>query len=136
MNSSPPRQAPTSAPSGNFNMPNTTNVGGGVEKKENAVASSVVRSKGIKVATTHIISSRSELVAYLQQSGLDLLTSAVEFQQTGDFLASSYVIYRNHNNQKESLTKFLSRYPQLQDTISMITEQLRGEQSNLHIISK
>ncbi len=136
MNSSP-QQVAKSTPSGNLNMPNMQNVASaGAEKKENAVANSVARSKGIKSATTHIISSRSELVSYLQQSNLDLLTSAVEFQRSGNFLESSYIIYRNHNNQKESLAQFLKRYPQLTDTVSLITEQLRSEQNNLNIISK
>jgi hypothetical protein len=132
----PPTSRPSQMPSNGQNIPNQSNIGGGAENRENAISNSVARSHGIKTATTSIISTRSEFVDYLKKSGLDLLTSAVEFQKTGDFIQSSYIVYRQHNNQKEPLKLFIDRYPQLQDSITQINNSLKAVQTQMNIISK
>jgi hypothetical protein len=133
--SAPQPSAPRSSPSGNgFNMPNLSNTVGSVEK-ENAVQSSVQRGKALKKTTSAIISTRSEFVSYLRQNGLDLLTSAIEFQESGDFVKSSYVIYTQHKNQMEPLALFITRYPQLQESISQINESLKPYQASMKVKS-
>jgi hypothetical protein len=133
--SAPQTSTPRSSPSGNgFNMPSLSNTVGSAEK-ENAVQSSVQRGKVLKKTTNAIISTRSDFVSYLRQSGLDLLTSAIEFQESGDFIKSSYVIYTQHKNQMEPLTLFITRYPQLQESILKISESLKPYQESMKVRS-
>jgi hypothetical protein len=133
--STPTASSPRNTPSGNgFNMPSLSNSVGSQEK-ENAVQSSVTRSKQLKKTTSAIISTRSEFVNYLRKSGLDLLTSAIEFQENGDFIKSSYVIYKQHKNQMEPLGKFITRYPQLQNSILTINQSLKPFQESMKIKS-
>jgi hypothetical protein len=65
-----------------------------------------------------------------------LLTSAVEFQQSGDFIHSSYVVYLNHGRFKESLGEFLSRYPQMSQQVEAINEQLKPVQTKMQVLTK
>jgi hypothetical protein len=130
-----PRNTPSS-PSNVSHAPNQSNVGGGsFEQSPNTFSKSVQRSKVIKSATTSIISSREDFAMYLKKSRLDLLTSAVIFQETGDFITSSYVVYLDHNNTKEPLSLFLQRYPNLMEPIQKINDNLKPLQSSLQIRS-
>ena len=113
-----------SIPSGN-SMPNQSNVAGGFEQKENNFGKSVQKSKTIKQTTASIISSRADFVVYLKRSGLDLLTSAIEFQSNGDFIQSSYIIFVNHGGAKEPLRDFITRYPELESPLNIINEELK-----------
>lgn len=130
-----PKNIPTSA-SNSLNLPSQSNLAGsGIERINNTFSNSVQRSKVIKKATASIISTRGDFVVYLRKSRLDLLTSAVVFQDTGDFIISSYIIYLDHNNTKEPLSSFLQRYPNLIEPIQKISDSLKSLQSNLKIKS-
>jgi hypothetical protein len=130
-----PRSNP-SAPSNGPQQPNQSNVAGaGFEQSPNTFSKSVQRSKVIKKATSGIISSREDFTLYLRKSRLDLLTSAVIFQETGDFIESSYIVYLDHNNTKEPLASFLQRYPNLLEPIQKINDSLKPLQSSLQIRS-
>ena len=131
--SNAPRNVP-STPSNSPNLPNQSNVAGnGIEKMNNTFSNSVQRSKVVKKATVSIISTRTDLVTYLRKSRLDLLTSAVIFQDTGDFIASSYVVYLDHNNTKEPLASFLARYPNLVEPVQKISDSLKSLQADLQV---
>jgi hypothetical protein len=124
------------APGGAMN--NTPNMASNIPasfEKQSQWARSVGRSHQIKAATSAVIQTRGQLVDYLKQHGMDLLTSSIEFQQTGDFILSSYVVYPQHNNQKEPLGDFLQRYPFLQEGVLAIRDQLRPVQSNMQVIT-
>ncbi len=125
------------AADGNLNNQNLNNAVPRQESREaqGAWVKSVARSAHIKKAASTIIRTRGDFKQYLQQNGMDLFTSAIDFQQTGDFITSSYVIYRNHNDYREPLINFLNRYPQLQQPVIQIREQLRSQQSNMQVIT-
>ena len=134
-----PQQNPQ-IPSGggqNSNFPQQNNYAPRQENREtqNQFARSLQRSAKIKQATSSIIRTRSEFKQYLLQNGMDLYTSAIEFQQTGDFILSSYVVYLNHNNYKEQLMQFLQRYPSLQQAVVNIRDQLRNSQQNMEVLT-
>jgi hypothetical protein len=129
-------------PSQNLNRANigspdgsNINIASGQEQQNN-IASSVQRGKALQKAIQTVISSREDLVQYLRSAGLDLVTSGVEFQDTGDFIQSSYVVYPSHNNQKEALRSFINRYPQLKDSIEAINQTLRPVQTYMQIRTK
>ena len=67
---------------------------------------------------------RSQLAAYLLQYGMKLLTSAVEYETSKDFIASSYILYEKHNNYLEPLSEFLVRYPDYQASVDYIVTNL------------
>ena len=112
--------------------PSSNNQPSGFEKQNNW-ARSVQRSKIFKQGASVVINTRLQLVNYLKQSNLDLLTSSIEFEETGDFILSSYVMYKDHNNFKESLTIFIDRYPALKPAVEVIRERLRPIQNQLKI---
>lgn len=120
---------------GNFNVaPNVSNVAP-TSEKQSQWARSVARSAQIKSATTAVITTRSQFKTYLQQNGMDLFTSAVEFQQNGDFILSSYVLYKNYRNYQEPLSSFLQRYPQLQQAVIAIRDRLRPASANMKVLT-
>jgi hypothetical protein len=114
--------------------PNVANIAPGQERN-NQILRTVAKSQKIRKATSTIIKSRAQFKAYLQQNGLDLFTSAIEFQTTGDFILSSYVRYPNYNNYLEPLTSFLPRYPNLIAPVTAIRDQLRGAKGDMDVIS-
>ncbi len=130
-----PPTIPTDGDTGNFNNPNLSNV---VSSKESQGqwAKSVSRSRKIRSATNTVIKTRSQFKTYLQQNGLDLYTSAVEFQNTGNFIASSYVCYLNHNNYLEPLNSFLSRHPHLQQPVMQIAQSLVSASKDMQVVTK
>ena len=130
----PPQQfTPPSTAGGNLNQSPNFNVAPSTERER--IMKSVAKSGKIKRATRSVINIRSKLVEYLRQNGLDLWTSAVEFEKTGDFILSSYVIYPKHNNYLEKLSDFLQRYPNLQAVCIAIREKLRPEAANMQVSS-
>lgn len=86
------------------------------------------RARSTRQATQLIINTRSSFKKYLQQQGLNLITSSVEFRKTGDFIMSSYVVYVNHDNHRENLMEFLKRYPALQEPVIQIRNNLKNSQ--------
>lgn len=137
--SQPSFQGPSmpSNPGQNSNFPQQNNYAPRQESREtkNEFARSLQRSAKIKKATSSIIKTRSEFKQYLLQNGMDLYTSAVEFQQNGDFIMSSYVVYTNHNSYKEPLKQFLERYPNLQQPVINIRDQLFASQQNMQVLT-
>jgi hypothetical protein len=121
----------------NLGAPNQSNYAPRQESREtkNEFARSVARSGKIKQATSAIIRTRSQFKQYLLQNGMDLYTSAVEFQQSGDFIMSSYIVYLQHNNLKEPLFQFLQRYPNLQQPVINIRDQLSSAQQNMQVLT-
>ena len=131
----PPMPQNVSIPNGDpsFNAaPNTSNVAPSNEK-QSQWSRSVARSAQIKRATSAVITTRSQFKTYLQQNGMDLFTSAVEFQQNGDFILSSYILYKNYKNYQEPVASFLQRYPQLQEAVIAIRDRLRPAAANMKV---
>ena len=104
------------------------------QEREKRQKQMVSNARSIRKATTKIISTRQEFKEYLIAQGLDLLTSAIEFQRTGDFILSSWVIYPKHNNFKESLGEFIIRYPKLQQSAKLIRDALKPFQRDIKIM--
>lgn len=113
-------------------MPQTANMASGFES-EGSWSKSVKRSRKTKAVTGRIKMSRKELVDYLKQNGVDLLTSATEFQKNGDFIKSSYVIYREYNDYKEPFENFLEKYPDLRATAEFVRDEVSGLQNELQV---
>lgn len=120
--------------SGGPNISNTAGIAPGQEKLT-GWAKSVAKSQTTRAATTTIKFTRSQFKVFLNQNGMDLITSAVEFQKNGDFIFSSYVLYKTHPNIKEPLSLFLKRYPQYQSAAIAIRDHLKPLQANMQIIS-
>lgn len=123
---------PTAGDSANFDTPNLKNTVSGKEQIS-SLQKSVIRSGRIRRATASVKQARSEFEKFLLRNGLLLYTSALEFQQTGDFILSSYVIYPKHNYLQESLASFLQRYPFLQEIVYNIRDTLRPVQSQMQV---
>jgi len=111
----------------------TSNIAPSTERDR--IARSVARGAKIKAAAASVIQNRSQLVSYLRQNGLDLWTSAVEFQKTSDFIVSSYVIYPKHGNFKEPFVNFLQRYPNLLPAAQAIRDSLRPVSSQMQVVT-
>jgi hypothetical protein len=105
------------------NIPNISNIPG-AQEQVGEVAKSVAKSQVIKTTTQMIINSREEFAQYLAQSGLDLVTSWVEFEKSRDFIQSSYVVYIQSNNFTEPLVDFLQRYPQLREPVQALNQKI------------
>jgi len=129
VNLAPPPGASGDPAAANFNT------SGPGQERTSTWTKSAARSRQTRQATKIIINTRLQFKTYLQTSGLDLWTSAVDFQQSGDFILSSYVIYPNNGNFKEPLGAFLQRYPQLQAIAISIRDQLRPVQAQMQIIT-
>jgi hypothetical protein len=128
-------QMPSNQMGGNPNgAPNLSNFSPSQEKM-GEWQKSVARSAKIKSATGSIIKTRGDFKAYLIQNGMDLFTSAIEFQQSGDFIMASYIIYRNYNDYKEPLAVFLQRYPQMQQPVIQIRDLLRPAQKDMQVLT-
>lgn len=125
---------PSGANSGDPSAANFNTAGPGQERTS-TWTKAAARSRQTRQAAKTIIATRSQFKAYLQASGLDLYTSAVEFQRTGDFIMSSYVTYPKNGGFQEPLASFLQRYPQLQAIAVNIRDHLRPVQSQMQIVT-
>ncbi len=121
--------------SGEFVPNQVSNVPGSAESQKQWQRS-IARAGQIKASTTKIIQTRKQLVDFLKQYNIQLLTSAVEFQQTRDFIASSYVVYLNYNNFKEPLVAFLERYPQMRESAEAVKNNLMSQGVSLNVVTK
>ncbi|MEI6729083.1 MAG: hypothetical protein WCK98_05565 [bacterium] len=131
----PQFQAPNQGdPNGVNGGPQFNNTGPGQESQSQWTRS-VARSARIRSATSTIIKTRGQFKAYLQSNGMDLYTSAVEFQHTGDFILSSYILYSNYNNYKEPLAAFLQRYPTMQQPVIAIRDSLISVKGSMQVIT-
>lgn len=117
-------QAEFAPPSLDSGVQNTTNTFRSGESRE-SFQQSANKARAIRSHVTKVITSREELAKYLLQYGLQLLTSAVEYEQTSDFIASSYILYMKHNNYLEPLKVFLERFPDYQASIDVIVQRLK-----------
>lgn len=115
--------------------PNLSNQSKAGAEKEGSFNQSVARSKTVKQAAGFIIHTRQQLVDFLAKQNIKLLTSALEYQQTGDFVTSSYVVFSKFKNHQETLVEFLARYPQIVASVNQINEQLKkaNTQSYLNV---
>jgi hypothetical protein len=116
-------------------LPAQSNITSGLEK-EGTFTRSIQRSRTFKKAANLVINTRQQLVDYLKQSKLDLLTSSVEFARTGDFITSSYVVYTEYNGYKENLGVFVERFPVLRQSVEALSAKLRPVQSSLNLGSR
>jgi hypothetical protein len=131
----PQFQAPNQGGPNSFNNnPQFNNTGPGQESQSQWTRS-VARSAQIRGATSAVIKTRGQFKAYLQSNGMDLYTSAVEFQHTGDFIMSSYIVYTNFNNYKEPLASFLQRYPGMQQPVIAIRDSLITVKGSMQVIT-
>jgi hypothetical protein len=118
---------PSAGSSGSFNQAPRT--------ERDRIIKSVARSRKVKAAASAVIQTRSQFVQYLRQGGLDLVTYAVTFQKTGDFILSSSVVYPKHQGYREPLAQFLQRYPNLQAAAIAIRDQLKPLQNQMDVKS-
>lgn len=124
-----------------FQPPSQSNIGNNLPQQSNYASGqelgplkkSVYQSHTTRKATGVIIKTRGDLKKYLQSNGLDLVTSAIEFQKSGSFLSSSYIVYPNNMNQKEPLRSFVSRYSQFQEAIAKIELELKPFQNQMQV---
>jgi len=135
----PMPQQPYSPPNGAVNgdarfgqMPNQSQAPSGVEQ-EGPWQKSIRRSKQTRAATKQVIHTRKDLEQYLANQGIKLLTSATEFQESGNFLTSSYVVFTGFENYRERLVDFLVRYPQLRPIVEAISVSIQPISRDLHI---
>lgn len=127
-NFAPPPQNSNESPS----APNQSNYGPGQEKQA-AWGRAIARSQSTKAASKTIKSARASFVAFLNQNGMNLLTSAVEFARSGDFIKSSYIIYTRHDDFRQPLEQFLQQYPQYTDGVIQIRDFLRQTQNQIQV---
>ncbi len=116
----------------NLQTPNQNNISPGQERQK-SWGNAVSRSQTTRKGTQTIRSVRAGFQNFLRQNGMDLVTSALEFQENGDFIASSYIIYTNHNNYKVPLGQFLGQYPQFVDSCVQIRDYLRQVQNQIQV---
>lgn len=116
----------------NLSLPNQSNYGPGQEKQA-AWGRAIARSQSTKSASKTIKSARASFVAFLNQNGMNLLTSAVEFARSGDFIQSSYIIYTRHDDFRQPLGEFLQQYPQYMDGVIQIRDFLRQTQNQIQV---
>lgn len=105
----------------NTDSSQSTNTYQGTEKER--LARSVQAAKSVRTTLHSVITTRAELAAYLAQHDMQLLTSAVEYTTSKDFILSSYILYQKHDNFLEPLSDFLKRYPDYQPSIDAIIEK-------------
>jgi hypothetical protein len=125
---------PSASDGAGVNTPNTISNAPGQEKTT-TWSRAVTRSAVTKQATTAIKLTRFQFKQFLNQNKMDLITSAVEFQKNGDFILSSYILYTDFPNIREPLPAFLKRYPQFQQSVVAIRDQLKPMQSQMNIKS-
>ena len=114
------------------NTPNQSNYGPRQEKQA-AWGRAIARSQSTKTASKTIKSARASFVAFLNQNGMNLLTSAVEFARCGDFIKSSYIIYTRHDDFRQPLEQFLQQYPQYLNGVIQIRDFLRQTQNQVQV---
>lgn len=124
----PPQNNPESA----GNTPNQSNYAPGQEKQA-AWTRAIARSQSTKQGSKTIKSARASFVAFLNQNGMNLLTSAVEFARSGDFIKSSYIIYTRHDDFRQPLSDFLKQYPQYTDGVVQIRDFLKQTQNQIQV---
>jgi hypothetical protein len=105
-------------------------------EQQSQVLKVAARGKKIKAGATAIINTRQDLKSYLANNGIELYTSAIDFQETGDFILSSYVVFKAYNGYQETLANFLQRYPQLQQSVEIIRDKLRPAQAYMEVSTK
>ena len=104
-----------------FTPPNIGNLNNpSFETGNEKMRQGVYKSRQIRTSLGQVINSRANFSAILKQWNIELLTSAKELDETGDFVASSYVVYKNYNDFKEPLFSFLQRYPDFSDQVKYI----------------
>jgi len=117
-------------------MPQQSNAPSSGLEREGTWQKSVRRSKQTRATTKKVIHSRKDLEEFLAHQGIGLLTSAIEFQHSGNFVTASYVVYRNFDNMREPLMDFLQRYPQLKPVVEAIARDVHTLQSDLQITGR
>lgn len=110
---------PPDTPNESFSSPNQINF------KESIAMKTVRASKKVRVSTNKIIRTRADFKKYLLKYGMDIITSAIEFNRTTSFKYSSYIVYLKHDNKREKLISFLTRYPQFKETVDAIELNLK-----------
>lgn len=113
----------------NFNpnsAPNLGNAPSGVESRSESFRKSVAAASQVRSVVNTVINTREDLVNTLRQNGLDLRTKMKLYQQTGDFIAASVVVYPAHRDQTEPLAQFIERYPQIKPFVLKINKDLKN----------
>jgi len=103
------------------------------ESKESYIQS-VQQSRTVRAVVGQVVQTRAQFVALLANYRLGLVTSAREFDTTGDFVSSSYIVHLDHNSQREPLSAFCERYPDFlphAQVVARTLTHLKG-QSNLN----
>jgi hypothetical protein len=104
------------------------NVSSGTESRENA-PKYVQRAVAMRAPISTVISSRATLEQYLLQSGLILLTSALELDATGDFIAASYIKWPN--GILESAKSFCDRHPDVIPSFQAVRQSLTNTKGHI-----
>ena len=131
-----PPQLPNipSAPSSPNGAPNISNAPS--FESQSPWSRSLGRSKSIKASVTKFMGVSKQLSDLLAQYKITLVTSASEFQETKDFIGSSYVIYLEYSNFIESLQDFLNRYPHFQELAKAIQNNIEKQGIEIQVVSK
>jgi hypothetical protein len=108
------------------NIPQNNNVANTPANKETASNRVVTKSHQIKKVTSNVTRTRASFKKFLRGFDIDLLTSLVLLNQTGDFVESSIVIYLKNNNYTESLGLFVKRYPQYLEPVTQIAKVIKN----------
>jgi hypothetical protein len=103
------------------------------QEKEKKWNDKIKKVQTARKASKIIIKTREELSQYLLKQRIKLVTSAVEFQKTGSFLQSSYVLYLDFGNASEKLNEFIKRYPTLVESVNQINKNLKGYQGMMQL---
>lgn len=101
------------------------NAPGSAESRSESFRNSVAASHQVRAVAGTVLETREDLVKFLKSNGLDLRTKFKQFQETKDFITSSYVIYPNHKNHQEPLGSFIERYPQIKPFVLEINQKLK-----------
>ncbi len=119
------------------NMPGMNQVMGsnseGREQNEKPAQRVARRAKAMRPIGRKIKNTRQELVDYLAENNVGLVTSALEFQNTGDFILSSYVIYHEYRDLREPLSEFITKYPDIKSSAESIREILFPLQGQMRV---
>lgn len=99
------------------------------ESKESYIQS-VQQSRTVRATVGQVVQTRAQFVALLANYRLGLVTSAREFDTTGDFVRSSYIVHLDHNSQREPLDAFCDRYPDFiphAHAVAQLLTHLKGQ---------
>lgn len=117
-------QIPVAPQGGDANATNQANIPRGRETSE-SFKQSVNKSHQVRGVVGTVIKTRQQLKLYFEKFGIELLTSASILDETGDFIASSIIIFKD-NNITEELSDFIIRQPEFAPMVEQVAINMKG----------